>query len=191
MDEHNASRRAPRPRDPIAGKNAAPGASQGPRTASGKVIAMPTHVVRAIFFRPKDDALIAAYKVLADLGYVERRHETNSELCIDLRSGAITEAPDWAEDCAKVLIERGYCAWRAPRFDAGDIFGMTAVESSNVKAIGYYAEKRRLRIEFIGSSIYEYHDVNPASWLALLWAESKGKYLNASIKPSHKVTRVG
>lgn len=60
------------------------------------------------------------------------------------------------------------------------------VESSNVVAVGYDLDLRMLVVEFVGGSVYGYFDVGEDAAVALLTAESVGKYLNAHIKPVYE-----
>jgi len=70
------------------------------------------------------------------------------------------------------------------------------VESSQIAAIGYDDAKRLLFIEFKAfkakpgqpqkpNTTYEYQNVSPELFAALMAAESKGKFFGAEIKP-HK-----
>jgi hypothetical protein len=52
---------------------------------------------------------------------------------------------------------------------------MVAVESSNIKAIGYDKPTRKLRIQF-KSGLYEYVNVEKQLFDGFLEAESKGKF---------------
>lgn len=57
---------------------------------------------------------------------------------------------------------------------------MVAVESSNIKAIGF--ENGTLRIAFKSGSVHEHDDVPAAEHSALMTAESHGKRYNSHIK---------
>ena len=54
----------------------------------------------------------------------------------------------------------------------------TKVESSNVKALGFDREAGVLEVEYPSGHIYQYTDVKPDEYAALLAAESKGRHLN-------------
>lgn len=54
----------------------------------------------------------------------------------------------------------------------------TAVQSSNVKSVGFDREQQLMEVEFHSGGIYQYADVKPGEYAALLAAESKGRYLN-------------
>ena len=56
---------------------------------------------------------------------------------------------------------------------------LTAVESSNIAAIGY--EAGILRVRFRDGAEYDYAGVTQAQHLAFLAAESKGRWLNEFI----------
>ncbi len=65
-------------------------------------------------------------------------------------------------------------------------------ESSNIEAAAYDEHSRVLTIAFKNGSVYDYADVAPeAITEGLLKAESAGKWLNQSVKPSHAYRKVG
>lgn len=55
-------------------------------------------------------------------------------------------------------------------------------ESSNIKTLWYSANKQELIVEYLGGSQYRYSNVTPDEWAGLTSAESKGKFINESIK---------
>lgn len=57
-----------------------------------------------------------------------------------------------------------------------------AVQSSNVKGVGYDAPSQTLEVEFQGGGVYRYFDVPADVYAAMLAAPSIGKFLNAHIK---------
>lgn len=57
------------------------------------------------------------------------------------------------------------------------------VSSSTIVSVGYDEEQRILEIVFTGGRVYHYLEVPPERVLALLRAESKGRFLNSDIKP--------
>jgi hypothetical protein len=62
---------------------------------------------------------------------------------------------------------------------------MIKVKSSTLQKIGYDFKTRRLRVEFLNGSIYEYYDV---PWLlagSLLKAESIGRFYNLHIRDQY------
>jgi len=57
------------------------------------------------------------------------------------------------------------------------------VASTSIASIGYEAETRVLEIEFRDSGwVYRYFEVPPAEYEAFLRADSKGAYLNQTLK---------
>ena len=53
----------------------------------------------------------------------------------------------------------------------------TNVESSNVKSLGFDREAKVLEVEYRSGHVYQYTDVMPDEYAALLAAESKGRHL--------------
>jgi hypothetical protein len=73
---------------------------------------------------------------------------------------------------------------------------LVSVESSNVDAIGYDAERKVLIVRFKGTflgngAIYEYEEVSADKHSRLMAADSKGGFLNREIKGSHSYRKVG
>ena len=66
---------------------------------------------------------------------------------------------------------------------------MHYVDSSNVEAIGYCAETQELYVQFIRSGLYVYFGVPEWVYLEFMSAESKGVYLNQSIKNLYQYER--
>lgn len=62
---------------------------------------------------------------------------------------------------------------------------LTAVESSQVKAVGYDAASKTLAVTFTHGpgTIYHYPDVKPETHAAFVGAESIGSYFGKHIKP--------
>jgi hypothetical protein len=60
------------------------------------------------------------------------------------------------------------------------------VDSSALDAAGYDTARRELRVAFKGGRTYVYLDVPPETYEAFLQAESKGRFVNAEIKPRHR-----
>ncbi len=56
------------------------------------------------------------------------------------------------------------------------------VESSSIASVGYDAKRRTLEIEFVHGVVYQYVDVSAEVHVALLEAESKGRFLNDAIR---------
>ncbi len=59
---------------------------------------------------------------------------------------------------------------------------MIAVDSTNISAIGYDYESATLRVDFLKGRSYEYYGVPSELYEGLLYAGSKGQYLNLYIK---------
>ena len=57
-----------------------------------------------------------------------------------------------------------------------------AVESSNLKSVGYHDESGTLEIEFNNGGIYQYFVVPKNVYHGLMNAESHGKYFDVNIK---------
>jgi hypothetical protein len=65
------------------------------------------------------------------------------------------------------------------------------VDSSSIELVAYEAETKRLYIRFRDSGeAYVYRDVPPLAYTGLMLADSKGRYLNRSIKPRYKFERL-
>lgn len=66
------------------------------------------------------------------------------------------------------------------------------VDSSAVARLGYNAAKQRLLVTFKGghAQSYEYLGVSRQRWAAVRNAPSKGRYINAAIKPNYRVVKV-
>jgi hypothetical protein len=59
---------------------------------------------------------------------------------------------------------------------------MKAVESSNIAAIGYDAEDKRLRVTFKTGATYDYLNVEPETHDALIGADSVGSAFHRLIR---------
>lgn len=66
----------------------------------------------------------------------------------------------------------------------------TPVSSSNISAIGYDADSQTLEVEFKNGAVYQYSGVPPIEHEGILYADSKGKYLHANIKPRYSVVKL-
>jgi len=62
--------------------------------------------------------------------------------------------------------------------------------SSSNEAAGYDLKQRTLRIRYIHGSTYDYQAVPAKTFQDLLAAESKGRFVNWSIKPYYRYRRV-
>lgn len=66
---------------------------------------------------------------------------------------------------------------------------MIYVDSSNVEAIGYEDSAMELHVQFVGGSLYVYHDVPREVYEDLMVAPSKGSFLNRVIKGVYQFTK--
>ncbi|WP_217630860.1 KTSC domain-containing protein [Modestobacter sp. DSM 44400] len=57
--------------------------------------------------------------------------------------------------------------------------------SSSIVSVGYDPEASVLEVEFQGNRVYQYLDVPPEEFDALMEADSKGRFVNGVIKPAH------
>lgn len=68
---------------------------------------------------------------------------------------------------------------------------MQFVDSQNVEAIGYEAEAQELHVRFRQSGeTYVYYAVEEWVFQELMQADSKGRYLNANIKPRYQFGKI-
>jgi len=64
---------------------------------------------------------------------------------------------------------------------------MQYVDSKNIEAIGYDANTQELHVRFLKSGeTYVYYAVEEWVFNEIMQADSKGKYLNAKIKPNYQ-----
>jgi hypothetical protein len=56
------------------------------------------------------------------------------------------------------------------------------VTSSNLRSVGYDRHTRTLEIEFVSSGVYQYFDVPPEVFEALMAAPSKGAYFEQGVR---------
>lgn len=66
----------------------------------------------------------------------------------------------------------------------------TAVESSNVAAVGYDLAESTLEVQFHSGGVYRYKGVEPQMHLMFLEADSKGSFVNRYIKGKYPSERV-
>lgn len=64
------------------------------------------------------------------------------------------------------------------------------VQSSNIKSIGHDHNSDTLHVKFHSGGHYAYHNVPKETFLVMLAAPSKGKFLHKMIKPGHKFTKI-
>jgi hypothetical protein len=66
----------------------------------------------------------------------------------------------------------------------------TPVTSSNISAIGYDEDSQTLEVEFTDGSVYQYAGVPVGEFEGFMNADSKGKYLHASIKNRYSYVKL-
>lgn len=64
------------------------------------------------------------------------------------------------------------------------------VVSSNVRSIGYDAERHVMEIEFHSGGVYQYHDVPPDVYREVMAARSVGQAVHMRIQTRYRVTKV-
>jgi hypothetical protein len=65
-----------------------------------------------------------------------------------------------------------------------------AVVSDMMSSVGYDTTAAVLEIEFCSGSVYQYFDVPPDHYVALLVATSKGRFFNAQLRPVFRCLRI-
>jgi len=63
------------------------------------------------------------------------------------------------------------------------------VSSSNVSSVGYDPGSKTLEVEYNNGEVYQYDGVPQDRYEELMAATSKGRFLNAVIKPYYGFTR--
>lgn len=66
---------------------------------------------------------------------------------------------------------------------------MRKVESSNLEAIGYDADLKRLTVTFKNGRTYRYQNVEEAVFKDMLAADSKGRFFGSNIKGQYDFER--
>lgn len=68
---------------------------------------------------------------------------------------------------------------------------MVFVDSTNIEAIGYDSQSLELHVRFLKSGeLYAYYGVEEWRYQELMQADSKGRYLNANIKPNYQCAKL-
>lgn len=67
---------------------------------------------------------------------------------------------------------------------------MTGIDSSNIYRVSYDEAETLLEVEFHNGGIYQYLDVPNYIWEEFKQADSKGKYLNSSIKGMYRFIKI-
>lgn len=57
------------------------------------------------------------------------------------------------------------------------------VKSSNIASVGFCPDRKCISVQFRNGSVYEYEDCDRKLFDDLMSAESKGKFVNAHLKP--------
>jgi hypothetical protein len=66
-----------------------------------------------------------------------------------------------------------------------------AVESSDLKGMGYDELSEVLEVRFHDGRVYQYHPVPMEVWERFLAAPSKGRFFNAEVRRRFRAVRVG
>jgi hypothetical protein len=64
---------------------------------------------------------------------------------------------------------------------------MSRIHSSSVAAVGYDEGRHELSVKFVGGDTYVYAMVPPSVYRTLLGADSVGRFVNQTIKPTYPV----
>jgi hypothetical protein len=64
------------------------------------------------------------------------------------------------------------------------------VVSDMMSSVGYDPTTAVLEVEFRSGSVYQYFDVPPDHYVALLAATSKGRFFNARLRPVFRCLRI-
>jgi hypothetical protein len=65
-----------------------------------------------------------------------------------------------------------------------------SIDSATLSSVGYDQESNTLEVEFTNGSVYQYFDVPIEVVVALLLAESAGRYHNAHIRNRYRHARL-
>ncbi|NUO20316.1 KTSC domain-containing protein [bacterium] len=66
----------------------------------------------------------------------------------------------------------------------------TPVVSSNLKSVGYDTATRTLEIQFLSGGIYQYINVPPNVYSALMAASSHGSFFARAIRNSYRFRKI-
>lgn len=66
----------------------------------------------------------------------------------------------------------------------------TAFQSASIVRISYDKSTSTLEVEFQNGSIYQYFDVPESVWEAFKLADSKGQFINSTLKGSYRYSKV-
>ncbi len=64
------------------------------------------------------------------------------------------------------------------------------VSSSAISSVGYDRKAKTLELEFSSGRVYDYYEVPPKVYAALMSAESKGRFVSEQIRGQYRSERV-
>lgn len=64
------------------------------------------------------------------------------------------------------------------------------VSSSAISSVGYDRKEKTLELEFSSGGVYDYYEVPPKVYAALMSAESKGRFISEQIRGRYRSTRI-
>ena len=64
------------------------------------------------------------------------------------------------------------------------------VSSSAISSVGYDRKAKTLELEFSSGGVYDYYEVPPKVYAALMSAESKGRFVSERIRGQYRSERV-
>ncbi len=64
------------------------------------------------------------------------------------------------------------------------------VSSSAISSVGYDRKAKTLELEFSSGGVYDYYEVPPKVYAALMSAESKGRFVSEQIRGQYRSERV-
>ncbi|UBF30329.1 KTSC domain-containing protein (plasmid) [Kovacikia minuta CCNUW1] len=67
---------------------------------------------------------------------------------------------------------------------------MHPIQSGMANAVGYDPDRNLLQIEFKSGSVYQYEDVDAATWRELQTSDSAGRFFNRRIKGQYRSCQV-
>ncbi|MBZ8180190.1 KTSC domain-containing protein [Oscillatoria salina] len=73
---------------------------------------------------------------------------------------------------------------------AGKTITREPVNSSMAAAIAYNQTEKKLQVEFLSGSVYQYDNVEAEIWQELRYSDSTGKYYNSRIKGQYSCQRI-
>ena len=64
------------------------------------------------------------------------------------------------------------------------------VSSSAISSVGYDRKEKTLELEFSSGGVYDYYEVPPKVYAALMSAESKGRFISEEIRGRYRSEKV-